>query len=203
MQSGGAGTWVIDLGGVIWLAQEEIPGSSQAVARLRGAGVRVLFATNNALPTRAELVGQLAHVGIGAEPDDLVTSAQAAASMLAPGTRSERPWPTGGCPWSPKAPPMPWWWVSPEPSTSTCSPPPSRPYAGAPASWPPTRTSPIPPPAASFPGPERWWRRWPPPPRPHRRWRASPTRPSSPSSPTGPPTSPWWWGTGPPPTGSW
>jgi HAD superfamily hydrolase (TIGR01450 family) len=48
--------------------------------------VRVLFATNNALPTRAELVGQLAHVGIGAEPDDLVTSAQAAASMLAPGT---------------------------------------------------------------------------------------------------------------------
>jgi 4-nitrophenyl phosphatase len=77
---------VIDLDGVVWLAQQPIPGSAEAVARLRQAGIGVLFATNNALPTLAELVAQLAAVGIAAGPDDLVTSAQAAASLLEPGS---------------------------------------------------------------------------------------------------------------------
>jgi len=81
-----AGTWVIDLDGVVWLAQDPIPGSADAVSRLRDAGVGVLFATNNALPTLGELVDQLAANGIAAERDDLVTSAQAAASLLAPGS---------------------------------------------------------------------------------------------------------------------
>jgi HAD superfamily hydrolase (TIGR01450 family) len=76
------GTWVIDLDGVIWLALEPIAGSADAIARLRAAGIGVLFATNNALPTVAELVDQLAAVGIAAAPGDLVTSAQAAASLL-------------------------------------------------------------------------------------------------------------------------
>jgi 4-nitrophenyl phosphatase len=80
------GTWVIDLDGVIWLAQQPIPGSADAVARLRDAGLRVLFATNNALPTLAELVDQLATVGVPAAPEDLVTSAQAAASLLEEGS---------------------------------------------------------------------------------------------------------------------
>lgn len=86
MDDKGAGTWVIDLDGVIWLAREPIPGSAEAVGRLRDAGVGVLFATNNALPTLGELVDQLSAVGIAAEPDDLVTSAQAAASVLAVGS---------------------------------------------------------------------------------------------------------------------
>jgi HAD superfamily hydrolase (TIGR01450 family) len=77
---------VIDLDGVIWLAQQPIAGSAEAVGRLRSAGIGVLFATNNALPTLAELVDQLATVGIPAERSDLVTSAQAAASLLAPGS---------------------------------------------------------------------------------------------------------------------
>jgi 4-nitrophenyl phosphatase len=78
------GTWVIDLDGVVWLAQQPIDGSARAVARLRAAGDRVVFATNNALPTVDELVAQLAAIGIPAGPEDLVTSAQAAASLLAP-----------------------------------------------------------------------------------------------------------------------
>jgi 4-nitrophenyl phosphatase len=86
VKDGGTGTWIIDLDGVIWLAQEPIAGSAEAVARLRAAGIRVLFATNNALPTLADLVEQLARVGIAAENDDLVTSARAAASMLAAGS---------------------------------------------------------------------------------------------------------------------
>ncbi len=86
MTDGDPGTWVIDLDGVIWLAREPVPGSAEAVARLRRAGIGVVFATNNALPTLSELVDQLAGVGIPAQPADLVTSAQAAASLLAPGS---------------------------------------------------------------------------------------------------------------------
>jgi HAD superfamily hydrolase (TIGR01450 family) len=80
------GTWIIDLDGVIWLAEDPIPGSAEAVALLRGAGVGVVFATNNASPTIAELQRRLADAGIETEPDDLVTSATAAAAMLEPGS---------------------------------------------------------------------------------------------------------------------
>jgi 4-nitrophenyl phosphatase len=80
------GTWVVDLDGVIWLAEDPVPGSAEAVALLRRAGLGVVFATNNASPTIAELRQRLANAGIEAEPDDVVTSAQAAASMLEPGS---------------------------------------------------------------------------------------------------------------------
>jgi 4-nitrophenyl phosphatase len=80
------GTWIIDLDGVVWLAEQPIPGSADAVERLRRAGYGVIFATNNAAPTVAELQERLARAGIAAGPDDIVTSAQAAASMLAPGS---------------------------------------------------------------------------------------------------------------------
>jgi 4-nitrophenyl phosphatase len=80
------GTWVIDLDGVVWLAEDPIPGSAAGVARLREAGYGVMFATNNASPTVAELIQRLAAAGISVEVDELVTSAQAAASMLEPGS---------------------------------------------------------------------------------------------------------------------
>jgi len=82
----GAETWVVDLDGVVWLASEPIPGSAAAVARLRAAGTMVVFATNNAAPTVGELLERLGRAGIPAGPAELVTSAQAAASMLEPGT---------------------------------------------------------------------------------------------------------------------
>lgn len=80
-----AGAWVVDLDGVVWLAGEPIAGGAEAVSRLRAAGIRVVFATNNAEPTLAELVRRLERVDIDAGTDDLVTSAQAAAAMVAPG----------------------------------------------------------------------------------------------------------------------
>lgn len=83
-----AGTWVIDLDGVIWLAGTAIPGSADAVDALRRAGRPVLFATNNADPTVAELIERLAGVGIEAGPEEILSSAQAAASMLSPGQRA-------------------------------------------------------------------------------------------------------------------
>jgi HAD superfamily hydrolase (TIGR01450 family) len=80
------GTWVIDLDGVVWLGGKPIPGVDEAVARLRGVGVRVLFATNNSAPTRAELHRQLTHCGITTDDADLLRSADVAAGMLAPGS---------------------------------------------------------------------------------------------------------------------
>jgi 4-nitrophenyl phosphatase len=86
MASTEAETWIVDLDGVVWLADEPIAGSADAIGRLRDAGYRVLFATNNAAPTVAELCERLGRAGISAGSSDLVTSAQAAASMLEPGT---------------------------------------------------------------------------------------------------------------------
>jgi glycerol-1-phosphatase len=80
------GTWVIDLDGVIWLAGEPIGDVGQAVASLRAAGVRTLFATNNSSPTRAEYHERLAKCGITATDDDLLSSADVAAEMLPVGS---------------------------------------------------------------------------------------------------------------------
>lgn len=80
------GTWVIDLDGVVWLAGEPIPGAGDAVDRLRAAGATVLFASNNSSPTVAELLRRLRRAGIEAVADEVVTSGQAAASMLEPGS---------------------------------------------------------------------------------------------------------------------
>ena len=80
------GTWVVDLDGVVWLSGRPIPGVDEAVARLRAAGVRVLFATNNSAPTRAELHRRLGHCGITTDDRDLLSSADVAAGMLAPGS---------------------------------------------------------------------------------------------------------------------
>jgi 4-nitrophenyl phosphatase len=78
--------WVLDLDGVVWLSGRPIPGAPEAVARLREQGHRLVFLTNNAGPTRAEFAQRLADAGVAAEPAELATSAQAAASLLEPGS---------------------------------------------------------------------------------------------------------------------
>lgn len=76
---------ILDLDGVIWLAEEPVDGSREAVARLRAAGHRVLFLTNNSSPTVTEVVAKLSQFGLEAAPEEVVTSAQAAASLVEPG----------------------------------------------------------------------------------------------------------------------
>ncbi len=76
--------WVFDLDGVIWLADDAIPGAVAAVARVREAGERVAFVTNNSFVPREGVAAKLAAFGI--EPgDDVITSAMAAATLVAPG----------------------------------------------------------------------------------------------------------------------
>lgn len=71
-----------DLDGVLWRGDHPIPGSADAVAALRGAGIRVAFLTNNSSRTVDVIVAQLAAMGVEASPDDVLTSAQAAANVL-------------------------------------------------------------------------------------------------------------------------
>jgi 4-nitrophenyl phosphatase len=75
-----------DLDGVVWLAHEPIAGAVDAVRRLRAAGIRVLFVTNNSFSTRKQQMEALGRIGIDAE-GDVVTSAMSAATAIRPGWR--------------------------------------------------------------------------------------------------------------------
>jgi HAD superfamily hydrolase (TIGR01450 family) len=79
-------TVLCDLDGVVWLAREPIPGSPEAIARLRSAGRRVLFVTNNSAVVVAEQEQAMLNIGIPAD-GDVLTSAGAAAILLSPGER--------------------------------------------------------------------------------------------------------------------
>lgn len=76
-----------DLDGVVWLSRQAIPGAADAVARLRASGCRVLFVTNNSSAPVADQEQALADIDIPGA-GDVVTSAMAAAHLLAPGERA-------------------------------------------------------------------------------------------------------------------
>jgi 4-nitrophenyl phosphatase len=75
-----------DLDGVVWLAHQPIPGAVEAISRVREAGTRVLFVTNNSFSTQVEQVAALGKIGISAQ-GDVVTSAMSAATAVKPGWR--------------------------------------------------------------------------------------------------------------------
>lgn len=76
--------WVIDLDGVMWLANKAIAGSAEAISRLRAVDQEVLFVTNNSYATRSEVESKLANLGTPAE-GAVITSAGAAGSLLEAG----------------------------------------------------------------------------------------------------------------------
>lgn len=75
-----------DLDGVVWLTHQPIPGSVDAIARIREAGHRVLFVTNHSYATAEDQARILEEIGIRAL-GDVVTASQAAGSLLASGDR--------------------------------------------------------------------------------------------------------------------
>ena len=78
----GAGVVCCDLDGVIWRGDEPVPGSADAVERMRAAGVRVAFMSNNSSHRVDEVVAKLGRCGITAGTDEVLTSALAAADLL-------------------------------------------------------------------------------------------------------------------------
>jgi HAD superfamily hydrolase (TIGR01450 family) len=77
---------VCDLDGVIWLADVPIPGSAEAIARLRAAGHAVAFVTNNSSSPLAEIEAKLARQGIDAA-GAVVGSAEVTAGLVEAGQR--------------------------------------------------------------------------------------------------------------------
>jgi glycerol-1-phosphatase len=74
---------LLDLDGTVYLSGAEIPGAAEALRKAAAAGLRLAYVTNNAFRTPAAIAGLLTSFGIPAVPQDVVTSAQAAARMLA------------------------------------------------------------------------------------------------------------------------
>lgn len=72
----------LDLDGVVYIGHQVIPNAASALARAREVGARIAFVTNNAARTPGAVAEHLTALGIDARPDDVVTSAQAAATLL-------------------------------------------------------------------------------------------------------------------------
>src|SRR5919107_1779161 len=56
--------FLFDLDGVVYLGDELLPGSEEALARLRETGKEVRFLTNDPRPTRAQVRRRLAGIGV-------------------------------------------------------------------------------------------------------------------------------------------
>ena len=73
---------MLDLDGVVYIGSDAVPGAPEHVAAARAAGMRVAFITNNASRPPEAVAEHLRELGVEAGPDDVVTSAQAAARLL-------------------------------------------------------------------------------------------------------------------------
>jgi glycerol 3-phosphatase-2 len=76
-------TAVLDLDGVVYIGAAAVPGAVQALEAAKQAGMHLAFVTNNAARSPADVARHLRELGIEADPADVVTSAQAAAGLVA------------------------------------------------------------------------------------------------------------------------
>ena len=74
---------LLDLDGVVYIGGKPIPGAPQALQDAKRHGMRLAYVTNNASRTPAATAALLTDMNIPAAPGDVVTSAQAAARLLA------------------------------------------------------------------------------------------------------------------------
>ena len=83
---------LLDLDGVVYLGGHPITGAAEALGKAAASGMRLAFVTNNASRTPSAIAAQLTGLGVPARVEDVITSAQAAARLLAerfpPGQRS-------------------------------------------------------------------------------------------------------------------
>jgi glycerol 3-phosphatase-2 len=74
---------LLDLDGVVYVGAEPVRGAAEALAAVRDAGMRLGFVTNNASRPPEEVAAHLTELGVAAEAADVITSAQAAATVVA------------------------------------------------------------------------------------------------------------------------
>jgi glycerol 3-phosphatase-2 len=82
---------LLDLDGVVYVGGDAVAHAAPALKAAREAGMALAFVTNNASRTPAAVADHLSSIGVPAKPDEVVTSAQAAArtaaEQLPPGAR--------------------------------------------------------------------------------------------------------------------
>ncbi len=74
---------LLDLDGVVYIGGTAIPGAPEALQQASADGAHLAYVTNNASRTPAAVAAMLTGMGVPAEAADVVTSAQAAARLLA------------------------------------------------------------------------------------------------------------------------
>ncbi|KOV81607.1 haloacid dehalogenase [Nocardia sp. NRRL S-836] len=74
---------LIDLDGTVYRGQEAVPGAAEAIAEARGKGVGIRYVTNNASRSPQAVADHLVELGFDTSVDEVSTSAQAGAAMLA------------------------------------------------------------------------------------------------------------------------
>jgi HAD superfamily hydrolase (TIGR01450 family) len=74
---------IFDLDGVVYLGGEPVPGAVEAISSIVEGGPPVAYVTNNASRRAEEVAALLRSLGIPAREDEVLTSAQAAAALLA------------------------------------------------------------------------------------------------------------------------
>jgi glycerol-1-phosphatase len=81
---------LLDLDGVVYVGGHAVEHAAEALEEARRRGVKLGYITNNAARTPEQIARHLTELAVPAEPDEVVTSAQAAATMIAgahrPGT---------------------------------------------------------------------------------------------------------------------
>lgn len=74
---------VLDLDGVVYVGSHAVDGAPEALNRAQEGGMQLAFVTNNAARPPATVGQHLRDLGVDAHDNDVVTSAQAAARLLA------------------------------------------------------------------------------------------------------------------------
>ena len=74
---------LLDVDGVFHVSGDPIAGGAESVQRLRDAGHRLRFVTNNTTRARATLAEELRGMGVGLDDEELQTTPRAAARTLA------------------------------------------------------------------------------------------------------------------------
>jgi HAD superfamily hydrolase (TIGR01450 family) len=74
---------LLDLDGVVYVGPDAVPGVPGALGAARTAGMRLGFVTNNASRPPEEVAEHLTRLGVPADASDVITSSQAAATVVA------------------------------------------------------------------------------------------------------------------------
>ncbi|MBA0050538.1 HAD family hydrolase [Streptomyces sp. AJS327] len=76
-------TALLDLDGVVYVGGAAVPHAVESLTAARRAGTRLAYVTNNAARTPRTVAGHLTRLGVPARAEEVVTSAQAVARLIA------------------------------------------------------------------------------------------------------------------------